>query len=229
MYRFAQYYPSLVTHVFSICTPFFAPQPTYTPQALLVQRLLPNFRYQLHFASGELEERIQSKDEIKSFLNGMYGGKGPAGEVAFEAEKGVFLENLGKLKKTPLLSGEELEYYASEYARHGLNGPLNWYRSREANFVEELEWFFGGVDGKGMKRETTVQQPVLFVLATKDTALKPSMAEKMGERIPRLRRREVTAGHWALWERSEECNKIIKSWMEEVVLKDLEKGMTSKL
>ena len=172
---------------------------------------------------------MQSKEEIKGFLNGMFGGRGPKGEIAWEAERGVLLENLPRLARTKLLSEAELEYYASEYARHGVHGPLNWYRVREATFVEELEWFFGGTDGKGEKRETGVRQPVLFVLATKDAALKPSMAERMGERIPRLTRREVKAGHWALWERSEECNEHIRSWMEEVVFKDLEKGMGSKL
>jgi pimeloyl-ACP methyl ester carboxylesterase len=58
---------------------------------------------------------------------------------------------------------------------------------------------------------------VLFVLAKKDQALKAFMAQKMEERIPNLTRREVDAGHWALWERPEDCNKIIGEWLESKV------------
>lgn len=214
VYRAAQYHSTLVTHLFSICTPYFPPSPVYEPLHLLVNKHLPNFRYQEHFASGELEERLQSRTEIKSFLNGMYGARGPNGEVAFEATKGVFLENLPKLGLTKLLTEAELEYYVQEYARHGLHGPLNWYRNREVNYVEELEHFFQG--GK-VTEGPRVQQEVLFVLATKDQALKPAMAAKMEERIARLTRKEVKAGHWALWEKPEEVNGILREWFERVV------------
>lgn len=175
---------------------------------------MPNFRYQEHFASGELEEALQSRTEIKQFLNGMYGARGPKGEGAFDAAKGIFLESLPKLGMTRLLSEAELEYYTQEYARHGLHGPMNWYRTREVNYVEELEHFFK--DGQ-VKERPRIEQEVLFVLATKDRALKPEMALKMEEMIAKLTRREVVAGHWALWEKPEEVNTILKEWFDEVV------------
>ena len=144
----------------------------------------------------------------------MYGARGPNGEFAFDAAKGVFLENLPKLGMTKLLSEAELEYYAQEYARHGLHGPLNWYRNREVNYVEELEYFFK--DGRS-KDGLRIGQEVLFVVATKDRALQPHMATKMEERIARLTRRQVTAGHWAQWEKPEEVNRILKEWFDGVV------------
>ncbi len=67
---------------------------------------LPNFTYQLHLASGEIEEAIKTKDDIRAFLNGLFGGKGPNGEVAFVAEKGINLDGLKKLRKTRLFSDE---------------------------------------------------------------------------------------------------------------------------
>jgi soluble epoxide hydrolase/lipid-phosphate phosphatase len=216
VYRAAQYHPTLISHLFSICTPYFPPSPVYEPLHVLVNNRLPNFRYQQHFASGELEEHLQSHAEIKSFLNGMYGGRGPNGQVAFDATQGVFLENLPQLRMTPLLTDAELEYYAHEYDRHGLHGPLNWYRTREVNFVDELEHFFPA--GRGGTEAPRIEQQVLFVLATKDQALKPAMAAKMEERIARLTRREVRAGHWALWEKAEEVNDILSEWFEAVVL-----------
>jgi pimeloyl-ACP methyl ester carboxylesterase len=217
VYRVAQYYPNLVSHVFSICTPFFTPSPKYEPLHLLVEKRLPNFRYQEHFASGELEERLRSKDEIKAFLNAMYGARTEEGEVAFQAEGRVDLDLLcsGRLGRTPLLSEDELEYYAREYERHGLRGPLNWYRNREVNWQDEwVGWFESGRKGGEGPR---IEQETLFVLATKDQALKPFMAEKMGERISNLTRREVVGGHWILWQKSEECNKVLKEWFEEKV------------
>jgi soluble epoxide hydrolase / lipid-phosphate phosphatase len=216
VYRAGQYYPNLITHIFSICTPFFPPSPVYEPLHILVEKRVPNFRYQEHFASGELEETLQSRAEIKQFLNGMYGARGPNGEVAFDATKGVFLANLPKLGMTTLLSEAELEYYAQEYARHGLHGPLNWYRNREVNYIEELEHFFKHGQTKEWPR---VEQEVLFVVATKDQALKPHMAAKMEERISKLTRREVQAGHWALWEKPEEINGILKEWFDGVVFR----------
>jgi len=214
VYRAGQYYPNLVTHIFSICTPYFPPSPVYEPLHILVNKRLPNFGYQEHLASGELEEAIQSRSEIRSFLNGMYGAGGPNGEIAFDATKGVFLENLPKLGMTKLLSEAELEYYTQEYARHGLHAPLNWYRNREVNYVEELGYFFK--DGQSEER-LRIEQEVLFVLATKDRALKPQMAAKMHERVDRLTTRQVTAGHWALWEKPEEVNGILKEWFDGVV------------
>ena len=214
VYRASLYYPKLITHVFSICTPYAPPSTVYEPLHLVVNMRLPNFRYQEHFASGELEEALQSRAEIKQFLNGMYGARGPKGEGAFDATKGIFLENLPKLGMTKLLSEAELEYYTQEYARHGLHGPMNWYRTREVNYVEELEYFFK--DGQ-VKERPRIEQEVLFVLATKDQALKPEMAAKMEEKIAKLTRREVVAGHWALWEKPEEVNAILKEWFDGVV------------
>lgn len=144
----------------------------------------------------------------------MYGAGGANGEIAFDATKGVFLENLPKLGMTKLLSEAELEYYAQEYSRHGLHAPLNWYRNREVNYVEELGYFFK--DGQSEER-LRIEQEVLFVLATKDRALKPQMAAKMHERVDRLTTRQVTAGHWALWEKPEEVNGILKEWFDGVV------------
>lgn len=83
---------------------------------------MPNWGYQLHLASGEVENRIKSKDEIKKFLNSVYGGKGPNGEAGFSPTKGPLYENLPKLNQTPLMGEDLLEFYGAEYERHGMRG-----------------------------------------------------------------------------------------------------------
>ena len=97
-------HPDLVTHVFSVCTPYAEPQKDYYSTEDLVKGPLPQFRYQLHLAGPQVEAALQSEEQIKQFLNGMYGGKGPNGELAFDPVKGILVENLPKLGKGRLFS-----------------------------------------------------------------------------------------------------------------------------
>ncbi|KIW95899.1 uncharacterized protein Z519_02964 [Cladophialophora bantiana CBS 173.52] len=220
VYRIAQYYPDLITAVFSICTPYFPPLPKYEPLGILVQKRLPNFGYQEHFVSGELEEVVKSKAEIRQFLVNLYGGRTKdTREVGFDANKGLDLARQARMGSTKLLADEELDYYVDEYARHGVYGPLNWYRTREVNYMNEWRDFFGNgkKDLAQAEQDLKLKQEVLFVLSKKDQALQPFMAAKMPERILRLTWAEVDAGHWALWERPEDCNRIIGQWLEEKV------------
>ena len=43
------------------------------------------------------------------------------------------------------------------------------------------------------------------------------MSKGMDAYIPRLTRKEVDAGHWALWQRPAEVNEHLKDWFETVV------------
>jgi len=97
-------HPDLVTHVFSVCTPYTEPRKDYYSMEDLVKGPLPQFGYQLHLAGPEVEAALQSEEQIKQFLSGMYGGKGPNGELAFDPVKGFLIENLPKLGKGRLFS-----------------------------------------------------------------------------------------------------------------------------
>lgn len=96
-------------------------------------------------------------------------------------------------------------YYVSEYSRHGMHGTLNWYRTREVNWRED----------QGLSTRK-INVPVLFVQASKDNVLLPSLSKGMEELIPNLRRAEVNAGHWALWQAKLEVNDILRKWLEDV-------------
>ena len=72
----------------------------------VVKYKLPNFGYQIQLASGEVEKVIDSKIKIREFLNALYGGKGPDGEVGFDPRTGIVFDNLPKLAANPLLSKE---------------------------------------------------------------------------------------------------------------------------
>ena len=104
VYRIAMWFPDLVSYLFSICTPFFNVSKEFVPLRKLVDTVLPNFRYQLHLASGDVEKAITSKQQIRTFLSGMYGARGPHGEYGFSVDKGIMLENLPNLGASPLLN-----------------------------------------------------------------------------------------------------------------------------
>ncbi|PGH36032.1 hypothetical protein GX50_01202 [[Emmonsia] crescens] len=206
IYRIALYHPGFVTHLFSICTPYAPPSKEYVPLETLVETRVPYFGYQLQFVSGELEKTIKSKRDIRQFLLSLYGGRTPSGEFGFNVFKGVLLDKFQHLQRSKVISEEELNYYADEYARNGVHGPLNWYRTREQNYKDDLSLL-------GRKLDI----PVLFVLATQDEALRPSLSRNMSKYLPNLTTAEVVAGHWALWQAPTECNEAIRKWMEGVV------------
>jgi soluble epoxide hydrolase / lipid-phosphate phosphatase len=104
IWRTVLWHPALVSHVFSVCTPYDAPKKQFISTEALVEGPAPQFGYQLHLASGEVEKKIQSRDDIRQFLKGMYGGRGPNREVIFDPQKGILFENLHKVGNTRLLS-----------------------------------------------------------------------------------------------------------------------------
>ena len=185
----------------------------YKPLALMTQGRYASFEYQKQFASGEVEETFCSKAEIKHFLNAMYR---PWGEsMPFHPPRGVHVDASFKQPPTELLSADELDYYASQYARNGLHGPLNWYRTREQNYVDELDYFFQG-PAKSAK-VPVIQQEVLFIMGMKDTSLLPEMSSRMSSVLPRLTTHEADGSHWILWERPNEINVILQDWFEKTV------------
>jgi hypothetical protein len=97
-------HPELVSHAFSVCSLYTAPHKEYHSTEDIVNGRAPQFGYQLQLASPEVESAVQTKEQLRQFLNGMYGGKGPNGEVIFSPEKGVLFENLPKVGKSKLFS-----------------------------------------------------------------------------------------------------------------------------
>ncbi|KAF2477393.1 alpha/beta-hydrolase [Lindgomyces ingoldianus] len=204
VWRAAQWHPELISHVFSVCTPYTAPQKEYLSLEDLVKSALPQFAYQIHLASGEVEKSVNSEESVRQFLKGLYGGRGPNGEYAFDPHKGVLPENLSKIGNSKILNGKVLDYYVKEYSRHGIHSTLNWYRTRMVNWEEDL----------ALQDKKTISIPTLFVQATYDSVLKPEMSKTMEAFLPNLTRGEVAATHWALTQKPEEVNAILRNWLK---------------
>lgn len=88
----------------------------------MIKTKLPNFGYQVQLRSGEVEKRVQSKEQIRQLLSGIYGSTGPNGEAGFSIREGVLFDNLPKLGKPDLLSDEMMDYYVEAYAKNGIHG-----------------------------------------------------------------------------------------------------------
>ncbi|KAG9189736.1 soluble epoxide hydrolase / lipid-phosphate phosphatase [Alternaria panax] len=204
VWRAAQWYPNLISHVFSVCTPYTAPSEKYMSTEDLANGPFPQFAYQLHLASGEVEKIVKDEQSIRQFLKGMYGARGPKGETAFDPEKGVLSENLPSIGESKVLNGKYLDYYVKQYLNHGIHPTLNWYRQRRTNWEED----------QALLSKKQITQPVLFIQAMHDGILKPEMSKSMEKFIPKLTRGEVQAAHWALTQKPEEVNAIIRQWFE---------------
>ena len=104
VWRCAAWHPELITHVFAVCTPYAAPQEKYLSTLELTKGPLPQFGYQIHLASLEVESNITSKESIRQFLNGMYGARTSDGKPMFVPTSGILFENLPKVGKTKLMT-----------------------------------------------------------------------------------------------------------------------------
>jgi soluble epoxide hydrolase/lipid-phosphate phosphatase len=215
VWRIALWKPKLVSAVISICTPYDRPAKEFLSIEEVVKGKLPQFRYQLHLASGEVEERVKTKEEIKQFLNALHGAKSKNGEVGFTSN-GPIYENFAKLERTPLMDEDTLDYYAENFARNGMRGTVNWYRTRQLNFRDEREL--------AKIKDLKIRVPVLYVCATRDIALPPWMSRGMERNFTNYRRAEVDAGHWALTQKSDECNQVIGSFLKEVLEGKIDKS-----
>ncbi|KAK0736991.1 Alpha/Beta hydrolase protein [Apiosordaria backusii] len=218
VWRFALRHPSLLQGVFSICTPYNAPNSQgYLPKRTVIEQFLPNFAYQLQFEDTALESRINAsgREGIRKFLNILYGSKDETtGKGHFVANVGIDLALFDPevtVAKSQLLSEEELEFYVTEYERNGIHGPMNYYRTWDVNYQEEAEDLVK--EGK-----SKVLVPGMIVTATRDTALPPAMAAGMEQFFERgLIKKEVNASHWATWENPEEVNKAIGEFVGELL------------
>ena len=121
-------HPELISHVFSVCTPYSAPQTEYYSTEQIAKGPLPQFGYQVHLASGEVEESVEGEQSIRQFLKGMWGGKGPNGELVFDPYKGVLVENIPLIGDSRLLSGK-----VSVLRVHGIT--LQWSCGQSDHFL----------------------------------------------------------------------------------------------
>jgi pimeloyl-ACP methyl ester carboxylesterase len=203
--RVALWFPEKVLAVASVCVPFTQPQGTYIPIKQLVKRL-PNFAYQIYFASPEAEQDLSSPENIERFLKALYRVNGD-GPISWNSDRNL-VAGLGNPTLSKLWETQDVwKFYLSSFQRVGsLRGPLTYYKTRELNYNDEL-----GLEGK-----ERIQCPAMFVGAMDDRALPPAMWENQ-QWVPHLERHAVGGGHWCLVENGgTEVGKVIQKWVTKV-------------
>ncbi|KAF4581918.1 epoxide hydrolase [Ophiocordyceps camponoti-floridani] len=213
VWRIAMWHPKLVKAVFSVCTPLLSiPRTHYVSlEEHLANGVLTNFKYQLQFKGPDLEAAIQGREKLRQLFSAIYGGCNGNGHSGFTTSEGFLLDKLPDIGSPPLLSEDELDYYVGQYMLQDapqLRGPLNWYRLAEIDFEEEMPL----ADHKPVFR-----MPTLFIAASRDLALPPSMSANMEQYMPDLTRVEVQATHWALTEAPDAVNRHLGEWLSRVL------------
>jgi len=76
----------------------------YVPTEELVNGPVPQFGYQLQLAGSEVEANVQTRERIKQFFKGIYGGKDDGGRALFSPQKGVDFDVIDKVGMPALLN-----------------------------------------------------------------------------------------------------------------------------
>lgn len=136
-----------------MCTPYQAPATVGmkpVDDAVLIRNYLPQFGYQLYFASPSAATELD--EVIDLFLQPMFSATfrrakdSPQelqmshwvleGRLQSSIQKQIEARRQGKIaKRVP--QEKELDFYIETYRKAGIRGALNWYKIRSINFKEE--------------------------------------------------------------------------------------------
>lgn len=185
------------------------------PTARMKRAVGDNFFYILYFQQPGVAERELEAD-IPRFLRANYfsasaEGMADPSQLALRPAPG-YLDSLvdpkGRLPKW--LTEAELRQCAEPFTRHGLTGPLNWYRNIDRNW-ELLKPFDGA----------RVTHPTLFIAGEQDPMLLTNRASVQGlaANVPGLQRTALlpNCGHWTQQERPAEVNSELVAFLKKVL------------
>lgn len=210
VWRMCLYHPSRVLAVCGVCTPYTPPHKQYLDMDTVIQ-FVPAFEYQ-KFLANTADAACYLDSSPRRLFTALYRR---FDESAPRSERpGPFSDTLRGVKdsshwvytkKSTLLSDEEMDFYVKMYTETGFQSNCNYYGTRKIDFDTEL----------GLP--VILNLPALYIGADKDAILSPAMAKKMPQVIPNLEMKVVkNAGHWVLWEQTEQVNAILTEWIAKI-------------
>ncbi len=184
------------------------PRPPLDPIAIFRERFGQDF-YIVNFQDSDKADRVFDADPAH-FINRMmrknqitreqYEKLPPQHQVISLLRSTLAEEASGD----PLLSQEELDYYAAAFAHSGFSGPINWYRNWTHNW-EQLD----GVDQQ-------IDIPTLFIGAANDVVIGLQHIEGMRPLVKDLTLHVLDdCGHWTQQERPDDVNRLMLDWLVE--------------
>ncbi len=196
----ALHHPDKVRGVGALSVPFL-PRSPVAPMAMMREMFKGQFFYQLYFQEPGIAEAEFAKDmrgALRKFLL-MAGGETDLLSLPPKTEHDDLLSNLPQPPHLPKwLSEADLDFYAGEFTRSTMRGPINYYRNHD------LTW--------EMTKDaaTTINQPAFFMAGDRDGVI--MMAAAALQMMPlfvkdlRLNRMIPGVGHWTQQEAPEIVN-----------------------
>jgi pimeloyl-ACP methyl ester carboxylesterase len=204
----AQHHADRVRAVGALSVPF-TPRSPMAPMAAMRQMFEGQFFYQLYFqepgvAEAEFERDI--RQALRKFLV-MGAGETDLSGLPAKGPDDDLLSSLPDPEVLPAwLTEADLDFYAGEFARSGMRGPLNYYRNHDLTW----ELTAGATD--------VIEQPALFVAGEKDGVIMmaaPAL-QNMPNHVKDLRVNELIPGigHWTQQEAPEAVNDALLRFLE---------------
>lgn len=167
--------------------------------------------YQLYFQTPDVAEKELERDPRQTIRQVLFWGSGDArpapvklggGGSGMVRRDGGFLTGRDAPPTLPAWVAEaDVDYYASEFARTGFRGGLNWYRNIDRNWELLAPW-------TGAK----VSVPALYVAGDRDLVMEfrgmDQLVPALKQFVPELRETIILpgCGHWTQQERPDEVN-----------------------
>jgi pimeloyl-ACP methyl ester carboxylesterase len=172
--------------------------------------------YQLYFQKPGVAEAELERDVRRTIAGILYAASGDApkqpGGLGMVPRAGGFLDHLSVPDRLPAwLSQGDVDFYASEFARTGFRGGLNWYRNIDRSW--ELLAPFAGAQ---------VTVPALYVAGDRDLVVSfkgmDQLIPNLAKFVPNLRRTVMLpgCGHWTQQERAEEVSAAMIGFLREL-------------
>ncbi|HEY5645404.1 MAG TPA: alpha/beta hydrolase [Pseudomonadales bacterium] len=203
-------HPDRVTAVGALSVPF-SPRSPVQPMPAMRELFKGQFFYQLYFqepgvAEAEFEQDIRTA--LKKFLV-MGAGETDLNALPVRGPDADLLSALPNPDVLPAwLSDADLDFYAGEFSRSGMRGPLNYYRNHD------LTWELTA------NAPNVINQPAMFVAGERDGVIMMTAQalKDMPKHVKDLRINELIPGigHWTQQEAPEAVNDAMLRFLRQL-------------
>ena len=189
----------------------FAPRGSVPPTRALRAAYGERFMYMLYFQEPGVAEAELDRDARTTLRRMLYAisGEAPPGVGFHDKKKGArLLDGMPDPERLPSwLTEADVDAYATDFARTGFRGGLNWYRNLDRTWELMAPW-----------HHATVSAPALFIAGDRDPVVAGMMRaalEQLPATVPQLRGRIVLpgCGHWTQQERPAEVTRELLAFL----------------
>ncbi len=170
------------------------------------------FFYQAYFQAEGVAE-AEAEADVRGFRRRFYYAISGEGAATWPTDKLLgdpLLKGLVDPEPFPAwMTDADLDYYAEEFERSGLRGPINRYRNHERDWAWQQPF-----------KTRKIEQPAFFIAGDRDLAFNmlggSDPIARMRQHVPNLQGGHVLpgCGHWTQQERPSEVNALLIPWLK---------------